>query len=48
MTATMGAGLDDEWRQEIPRIEQRFDKPGDTLPSSIRDEFEALTPRLVR
>ncbi|MDQ4118038.1 MAG: phosphoenolpyruvate carboxykinase (GTP) [Actinomycetota bacterium] len=36
----------DEWRQEIPLIEEWFDKIGDNLPSSIRDEFEALKQRL--
>ena len=36
----------DEWRQEIPLIEEWFAKIGDNLPSSIRDEFEALKQRL--
>jgi len=36
----------EEWRQEIPLIEEWFAKIGDNLPSSIRDEFEALKQRL--
>jgi phosphoenolpyruvate carboxykinase (GTP) len=38
----------DEWRAELPRIEQWFDKIGDTLPSSLRDELDALKVRLRR
>jgi len=36
----------DEWRAELPLIEQWFDKIGDKLPTSLRDEFEALKQRL--
>jgi phosphoenolpyruvate carboxykinase (GTP) len=38
----------DEWRAELPLIEQWFDKIGDTLPSTMRDELEALRVRLGR
>ncbi|ALG14357.1 phosphoenolpyruvate carboxykinase (GTP) [Kibdelosporangium phytohabitans] len=36
----------DEWRKEIPLIEEWFDKMGDKLPTSLRDELEALKQRL--
>ena len=36
----------EEWKAEIPLIEEWFEKVGDNLPSSIRDEFEALKQRL--
>ncbi|MBN9736742.1 Phosphoenolpyruvate carboxykinase [GTP] [Pseudonocardia sp. Ae168_Ps1] len=37
----------EEWKAEIPLIEEWFEKIGDdNLPSSIRDEFEALKQRL--
>ncbi|AHH22200.1 phosphoenolpyruvate carboxykinase [Nocardia nova SH22a] len=36
----------DEWRKEIPLIEEWFEFVGDKLPSGIRDEFEALKQRL--
>jgi phosphoenolpyruvate carboxykinase (GTP) len=36
----------DEWRAEIPLIEQWFDKIGDALPTSMRDELAALKQRL--
>ncbi|MGQ0716395.1 MAG: phosphoenolpyruvate carboxykinase (GTP) [Pseudonocardiales bacterium] len=36
----------DEWRQEIPLIEQWFETIGDALPSTMRDELDALTQRL--
>jgi phosphoenolpyruvate carboxykinase (GTP) len=36
----------DEWRAEIPLIEEWFDKIGDKLPTSMRDELEALKVRL--
>ncbi|MPY77565.1 MAG: phosphoenolpyruvate carboxykinase (GTP) [Actinophytocola sp.] len=36
----------DEWRAEIPLIEEWFDKIGDKLPTSLRDELEALKQRL--
>jgi phosphoenolpyruvate carboxykinase (GTP) len=39
----------DEWRQEIPLIEEWFDTIGDdNLPSAIHDEFDALRRRLSR
>ncbi|HEX4248411.1 MAG TPA: phosphoenolpyruvate carboxykinase (GTP) [Pseudonocardia sp.] len=36
----------DEWKAEIPLIEEWFAQIGDSLPSSMRDEFEALKQRL--
>ncbi|MGH3778020.1 MAG: phosphoenolpyruvate carboxykinase (GTP) [Pseudonocardiaceae bacterium] len=36
----------DEWRAELPLIEQWFAKIGNTLPTSMRDELDALTQRL--
>ncbi|MGQ4619207.1 phosphoenolpyruvate carboxykinase (GTP) [Nocardia sp. R7R-8] len=36
----------DEWRKEIPLIEEWFEFIGDKLPSGVRDEFEALRQRL--
>ena len=43
-------GLDvpaaDEWRAELPRIEEWFDKIGERLPSGLRDELDALRIRL--
>ncbi|MGH3990818.1 MAG: phosphoenolpyruvate carboxykinase domain-containing protein, partial [Pseudonocardiaceae bacterium] len=36
----------DEWRAELPLIEQWFAKIGDALPSTMRDELDALTQRL--
>ncbi|MPY97108.1 MAG: phosphoenolpyruvate carboxykinase (GTP) [Actinophytocola sp.] len=36
----------EEWRQEIPLIEEWFEKIGDKLPTSLRDELEALKLRL--
>ncbi|MGW5920192.1 phosphoenolpyruvate carboxykinase (GTP) [Nocardia fluminea] len=36
----------DEWRKEIPSIEEWFEFVGDKLPSGVRDEFEALKERL--
>lgn len=36
----------DEWRKEIPLIEEWFEFVGDRLPSGVRDEFEALKQRL--
>src|SRR5439155_8495255 len=35
-----------EWRDEVPRIEQWFDRIGAQLPTSLRDELEALKLRL--
>jgi phosphoenolpyruvate carboxykinase (GTP) len=36
----------DEWKNEIPGIEEWFDKIGTQLPSSMRDELDALKQRL--
>lgn len=36
----------DEWRAELPRIEEWFDRIGPTLPTSMRDELDALRLRL--
>ncbi|MFC0546277.1 phosphoenolpyruvate carboxykinase (GTP) [Kutzneria chonburiensis] len=36
----------EEWRAELPLIEEWFAKIGDKLPTSLRDEFEALKQRL--
>ncbi|MDY6808105.1 MAG: phosphoenolpyruvate carboxykinase (GTP) [Actinomycetota bacterium] len=37
----------DEWRQEIPLIEELFEFVGDKLPSSLRDELDHLKQRLA-
>ncbi|NUS45056.1 MAG: phosphoenolpyruvate carboxykinase (GTP) [Mycobacteriaceae bacterium] len=37
----------EEWRAELPLIEEWFEFIGDKLPSGIRDEFEALKQRLA-
>jgi phosphoenolpyruvate carboxykinase (GTP) len=47
--ADIQAALDvdvDEWRQEIPMIQEWFDKIGDRVPSSLRDELAQLEQRL--
>ncbi len=36
----------EEWQAEIPQISEWFDKIGDTLPSTMRDELETLKRRL--
>lgn len=36
----------DEWRAELPLIEEWFEFIGDDLPSGLRDEFDALKQRL--
>ena len=36
----------EEWRAEIPLIEEWFDKIGTSLPTSMRDELDALRLRL--
>jgi phosphoenolpyruvate carboxykinase (GTP) len=36
----------DEWRAELPLIEAWFDKIGDKLPTTLRDELMALRQRL--
>ena len=37
----------DEWRAELPDIEEWFAFIGEKLPSGVRDEFEALKQRLA-
>jgi phosphoenolpyruvate carboxykinase (GTP) len=36
----------DEWKAELPGIDEWFDKIGDKVPSSLRDELESLRTRL--
>jgi phosphoenolpyruvate carboxykinase (GTP) len=36
----------EEWKAEIPLIEEWFDKIGDTVPTSLRDELDSLKLRL--
>ncbi|MBJ8347709.1 phosphoenolpyruvate carboxykinase (GTP) [Antrihabitans sp. YC2-6] len=36
----------EEWKKEIPLIEEWFEFIGDKLPTAVRDEFEALKERL--
>jgi phosphoenolpyruvate carboxykinase (GTP) len=36
----------EEWKAEIPLIEEWFEKIGDRLPTSMRDELEAMKLRL--
>ena len=36
----------DEWKAELPLIEEWFEFIGDKLPTGLRDEFEALKQRL--
>ncbi|RFD26055.1 phosphoenolpyruvate carboxykinase (GTP) [Mycobacterium uberis] len=38
----------DEWRNELPLIEEWFEFVGDKLPTSVKDEFEALKQRLAK
>ncbi|BBZ65387.1 phosphoenolpyruvate carboxykinase [GTP] [Mycolicibacterium insubricum] len=38
---------DDEWRAELPLIEEWFEFIGEKLPTGIKDEFEALKQRLA-
>jgi phosphoenolpyruvate carboxykinase (GTP) len=48
-SATIDAALRfdaDEWRAELPLIEEWFAKIGDKVPSSLRDELAALRERL--
>ena len=37
----------DEWRDELPLIEEWFEFVGDKLPTGVKDEFEALKQRLA-
>ena len=36
----------EEWRSELPQIEEWFAKIGEQLPTGMRDELEALRLRL--
>ena len=36
----------EEWRAELPQIEEWFSFVGEKLPTGIRDEFDALKHRL--
>lgn len=36
----------EEWRDELPLIEEWFEFVGEKLPTSVKDEFEALKQRL--
>jgi phosphoenolpyruvate carboxykinase (GTP) len=36
----------DEWRAELPQISEWFEKFGDKLPTTLRDELEILRSRL--
>jgi phosphoenolpyruvate carboxykinase (GTP) len=36
----------DEWKAEIPQIEEWFAKFGETLPSQLRVELDGLKARL--
>src|SRR6201998_2544499 len=36
----------DEWRKELPLIEEWFEFVGDKLPTGVKDEFDALKQRL--
>ncbi len=38
----------DEWRAEIPLIEEWFDKIGDKIPATLRAELERLKTRLLK
>jgi phosphoenolpyruvate carboxykinase (GTP) len=37
----------DEWRRELPLIEEWFEFVGEKLPTGIKDEFDALKTRLA-
>jgi phosphoenolpyruvate carboxykinase (GTP) len=37
----------EEWRKELPLIEEWFDFVGEKLPTGIKDEFDALKHRLA-
>jgi phosphoenolpyruvate carboxykinase (GTP) len=37
----------EEWREELPQIEEWFDFVGEKLPTGIKDEFDALKHRLA-
>ena len=38
---------EDEWRKELPLIDELFDFVGEKLPSSLRDELDGLKQRLA-
>ncbi|TQR83098.1 phosphoenolpyruvate carboxykinase (GTP) [Mycobacterium hodleri] len=38
----------DEWRKELPLIEEWFSFVGEKLPTGIKDEFDALKTRLAK
>ncbi|MDT7760597.1 MAG: phosphoenolpyruvate carboxykinase, partial [Mycobacterium sp.] len=38
----------DEWRAELPLIEEWFEFVGDKLPTGVKDEFDALKQRLAQ
>jgi phosphoenolpyruvate carboxykinase (GTP) len=38
----------DDWRAELPLLEEHFAKFGDTLPRELRDQLAALRERLAR
>jgi phosphoenolpyruvate carboxykinase (GTP) len=37
----------DEWRAELPLIQEWFDKIGEKVPSTLHDELAALRERLA-
>ena len=37
----------EEWRKELPLIEEWFEFVGEKLPTGIKDEFDALKTRLA-
>jgi phosphoenolpyruvate carboxykinase (GTP) len=41
------AVAEEEWRDELPRIEAHFDEIGDTVPRQLRDELQHLEKRLA-
>jgi phosphoenolpyruvate carboxykinase (GTP) len=49
-TATMSALLDVDtelWRQELPQIEEHYEKLGQQVPAELRDQLSALEKRLT-
>ncbi|CAN5432952.1 hypothetical protein BH18ACT1_BH18ACT1_13840 [soil metagenome] len=45
--ATLLAVDEDEWRDELPRVEAHFAELGDHLPQEMRDELASLEKRLA-
>jgi phosphoenolpyruvate carboxykinase (GTP) len=37
----------EEWRAELPQIEEWFEFVGEKLPTGLKDEFDALKHRLA-